>query len=104
LRLVRNPSDWQRRLGEDRPREDEAIFANRYMAGRIICSLTMNAMALISPGIAGAYELKSRMPNINSANVLATMSKFRMISLTYSPTYCHAFAENVTRSTFGLIA
>ena len=45
------------------------------------------------------YEPEKDAPSINSANVLATMNKFKMIS----PRYCNAVEGNVTRSTHGLI-
>ena len=86
--------------------EDEPCLLNRFAARKIIWSGRFDERGghLISTGNGAGYELKSRMPNINSANVLATMSKFKMISPTYSPTYCSALEENMTRSAFGLIA
>lgn len=45
------------------------------------------------------YEPEKDTPSINSANVLATMNKFKMMS----PRYWNAVEGNVTRSTHGLI-
>jgi hypothetical protein len=45
------------------------------------------------------YEPEKDTPSINSANVLATMNKFKMMS----PRYSNAVEGNVTRSTHGLI-
>jgi hypothetical protein len=47
-----------------------------------------------------SYEPDKDTPSINSANVLATINKFKMMS----PRYWNAVEGNVTRFTHGLIA